>query len=111
VTTHQKKQRNLAFLMGGISLVLAFVVYQTQQNAGFPDGFLSELARAQQMLFSFFVWISAVAGLWFFVLGWLAAKRNAARQLNATLVVYVLTVVVVFGVDIYLRQILDSGGG
>lgn len=97
--------------MGGVSLVLAFTVYQIQQSAGFPDGFLSELARAQQRLFGFFVWVSFVIGLWFIVLGWLAAKRNVARQLKTTLVVYVLVVVVVFGVDIYLRQTLDSGGG
>jgi Kef-type K+ transport system membrane component KefB len=111
MTAHQKRQRVLAYLMGGITLAASAFVYQQQQFVGFPDGFLTNLDRAEKTLFGFLIWASLAAGLWFIFLGCRAAKRNISKQLYTTVIAYTILVALVLGVDFYLRQRLDSGGG
>jgi hypothetical protein len=104
-------KRTLAYFMAGVSLILSAFAYQEWQFLGFPDGFLTEVNRAEKVLFGLFVGVSVLMSLWFVSLGWLASKRNVSRQLYTTLIFYSLIVVVVFGTDVYLRQRLGGGGG
>ena len=106
-----KNNQVFAYLIGVIPLVAAFYVYYELSFMGFPDGFLTELARGRRILFRLFIGVSIPVASWFIYLGWTASRKNIGKQLAIAVIGYTIFLVSMFIVDIYLRQTLTGGGG
>jgi hypothetical protein len=93
-------------------LIPTYLCIEFIYMAGFWDGFISELQRAEIPLFSAFNWLSLAMSAWFIVLGVMAGRKDIGRLLFGSCVFYVAIIVVVFGIDQYFRTALmdDSGG-
>ena len=92
----------MAFFMGLFALAASVSVYQELRLLGFPDGFLTELDRAERILGIIFIGVSFPAGLWFVFIG---------KKLWIAIVFYAVFVILLSAVDFYLRRHLMSGGG
>jgi uncharacterized membrane protein YqjE len=113
VIDEMKLNRITAFLMGSITLVLAFFAYMNYiYLLGFPDGFITELGYAQRSLAYIFIGLSVVFSGYFIYLGTVALRKKIARPLSVAVALYSLAIVVVFLVDVYYRSsLIGSGGG
>lgn len=103
--------RILAYLLGCIPLALATIAYLERQSLGFPNGHLTEVERAQKTLLALSTWTSLLFSGWFAFLGWMAARRRVGTKLCVATILYVLVAALLLGVDRYLRQHLEGGGG
>jgi len=92
-----------AVLLAGLWIVEAVYLQQTGAWLGFPDGGLTELARARKKLYLPFAGLClAGAGLTI----WLGR-----RSVKVPAVTFVLVTAVIWGTDLYLGSTLDDGIG
>ena len=93
-------------------LIPAYLYMEFIYMAGFWDGFISELQRAEIPLFTAFNWLSLLMSAWFVFLGMIAGRKDIGRLLFGSCLLYVAVIVVVFGIDQYFHTALtdDSGG-
>src|SRR5262245_45141445 len=105
------KYRLDAAVTAVVALAVAFALWQYARSLGFPDGFRSELQRAEQTLCNVFIGISLVAGVWFAVLARRQSNSAAtARKVLGSMLLYGLLLAVLVGVDLYLRHSLRYAG-
>jgi hypothetical protein len=113
----QKGLRVVVFLIGGMILAASGLVYLQVKSMGFPDGFLTDLDRARKVLGNLFIWVSLPTSVWFGVLGWEPWRRESQKgqvslkQLGFASATYALFVITLWGIDLYLQQHLNHGGG
>jgi hypothetical protein len=103
--------RTLAYFLGSIAFAFSLVACLHLQFLGFPDGSLTELERAEKILFNVFICISISFGVYSFYLGWIAAARGIGKRLCVTALLYTVFVVVAVFINYYFRLHLDSGAG
>lgn len=100
-----------ARLAGCLLFIASALVYLTMQSRGFPDGHLTELDRAENVLATLFIGVSTPAGVWFIVLGGEPGKQLITKRFRLTLLLYALFTFLLLGIDLYLRHHLDNGAG
>lgn len=107
-----KSKRIIACSFGCAALAASLLVYlEYVYMLGFPDGHITELGRAQRSLAYVFIAASVVFGLCFFYLGSVVSRRRIDKQLSIIVVLYLLSVIVVFLIDSYYRSHLMDGRG
>jgi hypothetical protein len=79
---------------------------------GFPDGFITELGRAQRNLAYIFIGISVASASCFIYLGALASRKSIGRKLSVAVALYILSIVIIYSIDYYYRlHLMDGTGG
>jgi hypothetical protein len=107
-----KSTRVVAYLLAVIALALSLLVYMNYvYMLGFPDGFITELGRAQRRLAYLFIAISMIFSAYFIYLGVVALQKRIARPLSVVVTLYSLVIVAVSLVDMYYRSSLTGSGG
>jgi hypothetical protein len=105
----QKSHRIIALLFACVSLGLGlFSYFEFIYQLGFPNGFISELARAQRRLAYIFIAISVIFSAWFVFLGIVAGRKQA---LSVAVILYLVTLASIVLVDFYYRSNLMGSGG
>jgi hypothetical protein len=99
--------RIAAFVMLGIAFAVAAALQYQLSWLGFPDGFRSELERAERVLYIVFGGLSVAASLWF---GWLGVRNAAGAPLYRSIFGYVLLLAVLIALDVYLQHRLATAG-
>lgn len=82
--------------------------------AGFPDGFLTELARARKRIYPILIALCAAASVVSISLGFLArrtSRTGASRAERALLWTLPIASALMWGLDRYLAASLDDGRG
>jgi len=80
--------------------------------AGFWDGFISELQRAEIPLFTWFDRFSVIMGFWFVLLGLLARRKDVRTVFLYSCIVYLLVALCVIETDQHYRaHLFDDRGG
>lgn len=82
--------------------------------AGFPDGFLTELARARKQIYPVLIALCAAASIASVVLGFLArraARTKSSRAERALLWTLPIASALMWSLDRYLIASLDDGHG
>jgi UDP-N-acetylmuramyl pentapeptide phosphotransferase/UDP-N-acetylglucosamine-1-phosphate transferase len=94
------------------SLLALFTYMKYVYMIGFPDGFMSERASAERILFSIFSGVSILFGFYFFYLGWILIRENTTKKVVITGLFYLLILMFVCIVDYYWQCHLmgDCGG-
>lgn len=100
-----------ARLAGCLLFIASALVYLIMQSRGFPDGHLTELDRAENVLATLFIGVNTPAGLWFILLGGQSGQQRITKRFRLTLLLYALFAFLLFGIDLYLRHHLDNGAG
>ena len=103
--------RVLACLMACFALASSVFVYLEVRLMGFPDGFLTELDKAEKILAYVFILINFPTSFWFGFLSWIALQQKVRTKLCITIFLYGVLVVLLFVIDSYLRKHLESGRG
>ncbi|BAU14704.1 hypothetical protein LEP3755_52550 [Leptolyngbya sp. NIES-3755] len=104
--------RIVAYLSGGIAFVASVLIYLTYvYQLGFPDGFITELGRAQRELAYRFIGISAGLGTYFIYLGAIAARRSIQKKLAIAVFLYVICAIAISMIDYYYRLNLPNSTG
>ncbi|MEQ1570913.1 MAG: hypothetical protein ABMA64_35110 [Myxococcota bacterium] len=103
--------RGIGFLAAWVTVEVAAWAYVHLTWAGFPDGHLTELDRAEQWLFGGFAAVGLAFGLAFAVLGWRAGRRPVGRALALALAAYLALALGVAATHAVLASRLDSGQG
>jgi hypothetical protein len=79
---------------------------------GFPDGYMSELDRAEDQLVVVFNWISLAMAVWSLCLGVAAGRREIRKQFLYACALYSAVIFVSLLIDLYFRAtLMDSRGG
>jgi hypothetical protein len=103
--------RVAAYLMAGVATALLLLAYMGYVYLlGFPDGFISELGRAQRRLAYIFVGISLASGACFIYLG-VTPQKRIARPLAVVTALYALVIVAVLLIDGCYRSSLTGNTG
>lgn len=97
--------------MACFALASSVFAYEEIRLLGFPDGFLTELERAERILAYVFILISFPTSFWFIFLSWRASQQRIITKLCLTILLYTVLVIILFVINFYLRQHLSSGGG
>ena len=105
-----RAKRVFAYASGGAVLVLALFVFQEMRFIGFPDGFVSECDRLRKDLLILVIAVSAAAGVWLFIIGWISGKKRIGMTLRFTYIIYVFLMVCAFVVNHYLHRCSGRGG-
>jgi hypothetical protein len=105
-----RAKRVFAYASGVAVLVLAFYVFQEMRFIGFPDGFVSEYDRLRKGLLILVIAVSALAGVWLFLIGWMSGKRRIGMTLRFTYIIYVFLMLCAVIVDHYLSRCSGRGG-
>lgn len=106
-----KLNRIIAFLLACVTLALSLLVYFSfVYQLGFPDGFISELARAQRRLAYIFIGISLLFSAGFMYLGMVTLRKQMTKLLAVAVLLYVVVIVCVLMLNYYLN-LTGSGGG
>ncbi len=108
----QQSYRIPAFLMICMTWMLGLIAYfGFIYQLGFPDGFISELGRAQRKLAYIFIGVSFILSVWFIYLGMVALRKRIAKPLLAAVILYLVIIVAVLLLDYYFRLNLTGSGG
>jgi hypothetical protein len=102
--------RILIYLPGIVALLLGTAAYMEYVYfAGFPDGYMSELVRAEKILFTFFFTSSVVFGFLCLLHAWLAFTKNNGiykekniKHLYYHSIAYIIILVIVGLIEYYL---------
>jgi hypothetical protein len=79
---------------------------------GFPDGYRSELDRAEDQLVVVFNWISLAMTVWCLCLGVVAGRRAIRKPFLYACALYAAVIFVSLLVDLFFRAtLMDSRGG
>ena len=104
--------RAIAYLFGCVALASSLLAYLDYvYMLGFPDGFVTELGRAERRLAYAFIGVSVVLAACFIYLGASASRKAVGRKLFAAVVLYLMSVAGAFLIDYYCRSRLDNGAG
>ena len=104
--------RAAAYLFGLTAFAAAFFVYaEYVYMLGFPDGYITDLGRAERQLAYVFIGISLIAGTYFVYLGWAATKNKIGVKLPVVIVLYMIFVFCLFVIDNHFHSYLDNGAG
>jgi hypothetical protein len=108
-----KLNRILAYLIGCIILASSFIIYMDYiYMLGFPDGFITELARAERRLAYIFIGISVISASCFIYLGSAASRKRTGKKLSVVILLYLISVISISLVDYYYRlHLMDGSGG
>ena len=108
-----KFDRIIAYLLGCIALASTYFIYMDYiYMLGFPDGFITELGYAQRRLARIFIGISIVLGAGFIYLGVVARRKEIGKKLFVAIILYAISITIVYLVDDYYRShLMDSIGG
>lgn len=102
-----------ASLFGKLILLIAAFVYSNFiYLAGFPDGGISELGRAELILYKVFIIISIVLGFYSFTL--VNDVKALHKKLSYIIIIYLVSTGIVFLADYYFRfvlKLMDDAGG
>ena len=80
--------------------------------AGFPDGFLSELDRAEVQLVQIFNRISEAMGPWCIFVGIVAGRMQIRKPFFVSCALYCAAIAAALLIDLYFRNtLMDSRGG
>ena len=109
VTSYKKLDRAVGYGVGAVILLAAFLSYQAARYLGFPDGFLTELDRAERVLLRIFAGTSVVAGLASILLGHFC-HPTSRRRLYGVLLTYGVVAAALYSLDLYYRQHLSVLG-
>jgi hypothetical protein len=105
-----KWMRVIALLIAGLTLALSIYAYIELRFLGFPDGFLTELERSQSFLVKIFIGINIPTSIWFSYLSF-AAPPRIHRKLGISIALYGIFGLILFAINVFLRQYLNDGGG
>jgi asparagine N-glycosylation enzyme membrane subunit Stt3 len=107
-----KLNRIVAYLIGCIALASTYFVYMDYiYMLGFPDGSITELGYAQRRLARIFIGISIVLGACFIYLGVIAGRKKIGKKLSVAIILYAISIIIVYLVDSYYRSHLMDGTG
>lgn len=108
-----KLSRAFAFAAGfAVWTASVLVCVEFVFSLGFPDGFISELQRAERNLAYIFISISIVLGLFFVYLGGATAAENGVgRKLTVAACLYLIFIAVLILADNFYRANLTGSGG
>jgi len=99
-------------LFAALSLALPALLYMGHfRYMGFPDGHLTELDRAEKLLFQVFLWFSMACGIQLLTLSISPAWQENGKMLRVSIIVYGVMVLVARLVRCFLGLHLDNGRG
>jgi hypothetical protein len=102
----------LAFLFSAVTLIASLLIYlQYSHMQGFPDGYITELGRAQRQLGHVLIGISLALGAYFTYLGILASRKRITYQLGIAAVLYFIVVITAAILNQYYQLNLPGSGG
>jgi len=106
-------RRRYPFGLALFALLVAFYLWsQFIYMAGFWDGFISDLQRAEIPLFGLFNRLSLLMSCWFVFLGFMARRRDITTLFFYSCVIYLLLVLFVVEIDQnYRAYLFDDRGG
>jgi hypothetical protein len=112
-TRSMRATRIFAYLAGCLAFALSLLVYMDYiYHLGFPDGFITELGRAERQLAYIFIGVSVILGSCFIYLGWVASRKRVCKKLSAAIVLYLVSIISLSLMDYYYRlHLMDSAGG
>jgi hypothetical protein len=106
------KNKDFVYLSSLFILAIAAYIYSKYiYMLGFPDGHLTELNRAEKILFSTFIYVSIFLSLVLFYIGSIDPLFGIDRKIWLTLFSYLFLVFSTFLIDYYLQLHLDRGIG
>jgi hypothetical protein len=104
--------RFIAYTFSGLTCIFSLLVYGKYiYLLGFPDGFISELAQAQQKTAYLFIGISLALGVWFGYLGNAAKKTNIQPKLFISIFIYLVAITGISALNYYYQLHLSNGSG
>lgn len=103
----------LAFVIGAVALASSFLVYlEYIYMLGFPDGFISELDRAERQLAYVYIVGNVILSSYFIYLGWVAPRKEISKKLFVAIFLYLIFLLSIYFVDYYCRlHFTGSTGG
>ncbi|MBC8159972.1 MAG: hypothetical protein H7Z42_02030 [Roseiflexaceae bacterium] len=105
-------KRVFAYLLGCVAFVASFLVYvEYIHMLGFPDGFISELGRAERQLAFLFIGTSLMLGSYVVYLGSMASRKGIGKRVSVVGLLYVLFIMTLSLADYYFRVYLTGSGG
>ncbi len=109
----EKNIRIVSFVAALASFLLAIYGYLTFiYQAGFPDGFISELAAGEKKLFTVFCLISSFFSGIFLWLGWTSDRKDKTFKFYASTLLYLVFLIVTYYIDQHMRaHLMGSSGG
>ena len=101
------------FVLACLMLVISFQLFmQYVMFFGFPDGFSSELDRAEHVLAKVFIWFCIAMAVVFSALGVLSFRIDIKRPLAYGCVLFLIVAAISAGIDMHFRSyMMDSAGG
>ena len=107
-----KLNRLLSYFFGYIVLLVPAFVYVLHLHfLGFPDGHLTELERAEIILYKISIGPMIILGIYFCYLGFIANKQSIKKKLMISIFIYIILISVIIIIDFYLRLHFDHGIG
>lgn len=106
-----KTNKILAYVFAILSLVAAALLYLETSMKGFPDGHLTELDRAERPLFNVLCFLLTISGLFLIYIAWFSKGQNRNVIFYKVTIFLILSVIVGYGLDMYLTSTLENGGG
>jgi hypothetical protein len=103
-----KLDRILAYTTAALTLTLSTLLHHHQRLLGFPDGFLTDLDRAQKPLFTLFITLNISIALWLIFFGSIAPRQNIRKKLSLTLIIHGLIALLFLLTNLYLTQHLRN---
>jgi uncharacterized BrkB/YihY/UPF0761 family membrane protein len=103
--------RTLSILLGLVALFTALFFYMGLQMAGFPDGHLTDLDKAEKKFHPYFIALSVACGLYLIYIALTATSRGIGKKFAGGAVAYLLMLGVTLAIEFYLSQTLDDGIG
>lgn len=107
-----KSSALIAAILAAVALALAMFAYlEFIAMLGFPDGFISELGRAQRRLAYMFIVGNILFSLYFMYAAWRGLKHRSIVTLWPVGLAYMLMLTTLLLLNGYYQQTLRSGGG
>lgn len=112
VSNKTKDKRIIIALLLLIVICLPVFIYITHiKYLGFPDGHLTELDRAEKLLFNIFVIVSILFLLFSFYFGIIRMKIKSLFSFLRLFFFYICLLVIFYGIIFYLSTFLKNGAG
>ncbi len=97
-----------AYITGFTALLLPVILcFFYIRGFGFPDGYISELHRAERVLFTIFSIPGIISACCLFYYG----KKKEGRKIIVFVFIYFVLILLVVLLDCYFRLHLDHGQG
>ncbi len=106
-----KLNRWLPYLLGVLSLLSSFYLFHYIKWMGFSDGHLTELGRAERVLFKPFIWIFALFAGFFIYLGITHNKEKTYKKLFISVLILLWVISLLIFAHYHLALYLEDGTG